>query len=70
MSLIKIIEELQEKDRRIAQLEKAVRYALNMRDLWGNPVDIGRGIAEQYKGEAQALQVMEDSFYKLIETKN
>ena len=70
MSLIKIIEELQEKDRRIAKLEKAIRYAINIRNLWGNPVNSGRDIAEQYKSETQAIQVMEDSFYKLIETKN
>ena len=66
---MKIIEELQKKDRRIAQLEKAIRYALNIRDLWGNPVDLGHDIAEQHKGETQAIQTMEDSFYKLIENR-
>lgn len=65
MSVTKIVDDLEAAHKRINELERAIRGALECRDLWGNPNDLSH-VEECHIGEVQMLQAMEDEFKRLM----
>lgn len=61
--------ELEQANKRIAELEQAIRGALQCRDLWSYPNGYAGTEESEHDGEFQMLHCMESNFVKLIDYK-